>query len=287
MENELVQSNVPHTPLHIAGSPVYHENASESPLHYHDEVELLICLGGTKLIWVDEKEYILRPGEVAFINARIPHRTVDPPPFTHVYLLQFRPEAYSTGDDNSRPLRHLSRFLNLSGDHPIHIFPAGHSLYDTLIRLIDEKERALPFYETFLRGEIYCVLGELYRSGMLCDTEHVLGTAAIQKVMPALLYTDEHYDEDLSLSSVANLCQMSEGYFCRQFKAATGSTFIEYLNFVRIHQAEKLLTRTARPVLDISMEVGFANVSYFNRIFRRFKSCSPNSYRHAQHLREK
>jgi AraC-like DNA-binding protein len=58
------------------------------------------------------------------------------------------------------------------------------------------------------------------------------------------------------------------------------------LNFVRIYNAEKLLVRTDLPILDISMEVGFSSISYFNRMFRRFKSCSPNHYRHAQYMRE-
>ena len=89
------------------------------------------------------------------------------------------------------------------------------------------------------------------------------------------------------LSTLSELCGLSEGYFCRQFKNATGSTPMEYLNFVRIYHAEKLLVRSAMPILDVSMEVGFSSVSYFNRMFRRFKGCAPNSYRNAQYLRDK
>ncbi|MBQ5771723.1 MAG: helix-turn-helix domain-containing protein, partial [Clostridia bacterium] len=55
---------------------------------------------------------------------------------------------------------------------------------------------------------------------------------------------------------------------------------------VRIYNAEKLLDRTDKPILDISMEVGFSTVSYFNRTFRRFKSCSPSKYRRAQYMLE-
>ena len=67
---------------------------------------------------------------------------------------------------------------------------------------------------------------------------------------------------------------------------ATGSTFIEYLNYVRISHAERLLYRTDRSVLDVAMDVGFSSVSYFNRIFKRFRNCTPNDFRKASYLRE-
>ena len=68
-------------------------------------------------------------------------------------------------------------------------------------------------------------------------------------------------------------------YFCRIFKSAIGATFTEYLNFVRICKAEKKLATTSESILEISAEVGFSSVSYFNKIFKKYKNCSPSAYR--------
>ena len=68
-------------------------------------------------------------------------------------------------------------------------------------------------------------------------------------------------------------------YFCRIFKSAIGATFTEYLNFVRVCKAEKMLSRTNNSILDISEAVGFSSVSYFNRVFKKYRNCSPRAYR--------
>ena len=72
-------------------------------------------------------------------------------------------------------------------------------------------------------------------------------------------------------------------YFCRIFKQATGATFTEYINFVRVCKAERMLARSDVSILDISEAVGFSSVSYFNRIFKKYKSCSPRFYRGAKY----
>ena len=97
--------------------------------------------------------------------------------------------------------------------------------------------------------------------------------------MPALKFIDTHYNEQISLESLSATTNMNPSYFCRVFKKATNSTFTEYLNFVRVIKSERLLTSNSGSVSDIALDVGFSSVSYFNRIFKRFKSLSPSEYR--------
>ena len=76
---------------------------------------------------------------------------------------------------------------------------------------------------------------------------------------------------------------LNPSYFCRIFKRASGSGFIDYLNFVRICKSEKLLAAGTKSILDVSYDVGFSSVSYFNRIFKKYKNCTPTEYRRAQY----
>ncbi|MBQ8351417.1 MAG: AraC family transcriptional regulator [Clostridia bacterium] len=289
MKNELVKSSLQTLPVHIGCGSSVLDCPADCPLHYHDEIELLAILAGEKRVWVDDKEYLLCAGDVAFINARVPHRTEDLPPHISTVLLQFRPESFQNEPIDNRALRHLARFVDNTGENPIRIFRSRHGeeeLLHYLMQIRTEYEEKKTSYEKYLQGCIHLILGFLYRTGILCDTDQRFHHTAVKKVMPALTFVDDHYAEDVTLGQLSELCGLSEGYFCRQFKAATGSTLVEYLNFVRIYNAEKLLIRTNLPILDIAMEVGFSSLSYFNRMFRRFKSCSPNIYRHAQYLRD-
>lgn len=289
MGNELIKSSLSTVPVHISFGANTLACPLECSLHYHDEIELLAILEGEKRIGGDEWEYCLRAGDVAVINSRVPHWTVDLPPNIYCILVQFRPESFQQEPYENRTLHHLARFVDSDRENPIRIFhrcEGDEELMQYLLRMRDEYQAKKPFYENYLQGCIHLLLGFLYRNGVLHNTENRFYNSAVEKVMPALTFVDDHYAEVVTLSELSELCGLSEGYFCRQFKAATDSTPMEYLNFVRIYNAEKLLVRTKRPILEISMEVGFSSVSYFNRMFRRFKSCSPKSYRHAQYMRE-
>lgn len=74
---------------------------------------------------------------------------------------------------------------------------------------------------------------------------------------------------------------MSEKYFSRYFRIATGQNFTAYLNTVRIEKAQSMLLETDETVLEIAFACGYENVSYFNRVFRSQTGFSPLQYRSA------
>ena len=114
---------------------------------------------------------------------------------------------------------------------------------------------------------------------ILKDADKMLADRDVQKVLPVLSYVNTNYQEDIKLRDVASMLSFDESYFCRLFKNATGATFTEYLNFVRISKAEKLLKKSQKSILEISEAVGFSSVSYFNRIFKKYHHVSPRAYR--------
>ena len=120
----------------------------------------------------------------------------------------------------------------------------------------------------------------------MLDTERFFASKEIQKILPALEYVNVNYSDDISLEEASSLLGFEVSYFCRLFKQATGATFTEYLNFVRICKAEKLLATTTDTVLDVSASVGFSSVSYFNRIFKKYKNSSPSVYRSAKYCKD-
>ena len=110
----------------------------------------------------------------------------------------------------------------------------------------------------------------------------MLAKPSIVRIMPALEYIDENYYKEISLDEISGGLSLNPYYFCRLFKSATGSSFCEYLNFVRISKSEKLFKTNDKSIMEISLDVGFSSVTYFNRIFRKYKGCTPTVYRKAQ-----
>jgi len=77
---------------------------------------------------------------------------------------------------------------------------------------------------------------------------------------------------------------MSESRFSRFFRRATGNTFVDFVNRVRINRACQLLMESDRYITQICYDVGFNNVANFNRRFREIKGMTPSEFRHqAEH----
>jgi transcriptional regulator GlxA family with amidase domain len=75
---------------------------------------------------------------------------------------------------------------------------------------------------------------------------------------------------------------MNTSDFSRRFKARTGYPLFEYINRLRVKRAAALLKRTDMGVLDIALAVGYNNLSFFNRYFRRLTGLTPAEYRRSR-----
>ncbi|MEM8908087.1 MAG: AraC family transcriptional regulator, partial [Bacteroidota bacterium] len=98
----------------------------------------------------------------------------------------------------------------------------------------------------------------------------------IQLVQRFLL---QQYHRSITLAEVAELASMNKTSFCRYFKECTRKTFSQYLNELRIDYACKLLLEGTFSVSRIGYEVGYNNVPYFLRQFKKIKGLSPKQYR--------
>ena len=101
------------------------------------------------------------------------------------------------------------------------------------------------------------------------------------KTLLAREFVETHFAELVRLSVVAGHCHMSESEFSRVFKKEHGHTFCEYLLKVRIGKACELLADPSVQVKTVAFDVGFNDVSYFDRTFRRYTGVTPSSYQQA------
>lgn len=95
----------------------------------------------------------------------------------------------------------------------------------------------------------------------------------------SISYIKKYYMLDISLEKISYIAGFSPYYFSRNFKKITGINFIDYLLRTRIENAKALLKVTDKTVLEISLEVGFLNFSYFSKTFKDFVKMTPTEYR--------
>lgn len=113
------------------------------------------------------------------------------------------------------------------------------------------------------------------------ETRYRPQAPAAPRLQAALAHVAKNFLRPIPESEVATLCNMSPSRFCREFRAAFNSTFVEYLANYRMRQAKRLLANPTMAVADVAGAVGFSDPSYFTRVFRKQEGVSPSEYRAA------
>ncbi len=70
------------------------------------------------------------------------------------------------------------------------------------------------------------------------------------------------------MDKIAALIPMQKTYLCRKYKKETGQTISEYLNAIRIEQAQRLIVEGKHPITEIALMVGYNSYSYFRTVFK-------------------
>jgi len=92
-------------------------------------------------------------------------------------------------------------------------------------------------------------------------------------------WIENNYQHNMSIESLADKLVMSTRNFNRRFKTATGETAVTYIQLTRVEVAKKKLENIKLSFDEISNRVGYENVSFFRKIFKRFTGLSPTAYR--------
>ncbi|GGD77330.1 AraC family transcriptional regulator [Emticicia aquatilis] len=91
-------------------------------------------------------------------------------------------------------------------------------------------------------------------------------------------YVEQNYQKSIDIQAVADLANLTVPSFCRYFKKISHITYTDFVNEYRINQACRLLFEN-KPIADICFEVGFNNISHFNKTFKQLKGVSPREYK--------
>jgi AraC-like DNA-binding protein len=103
-------------------------------------------------------------------------------------------------------------------------------------------------------------------------------------IWKARKYIEQHADEELSLTKVARVVNISANYLSENFKQVTGINFVEYVARCRFASACDLLRNPNLRISDIAFAAGFQSLSQFNRVFKKFSGKSPTQFRAAKRV---
>jgi AraC-like DNA-binding protein len=254
------------------------------PWHYHPEFEIIFV----------EKSYGIRlmgnhignfsDGDLMFISPHLPHVWKNDKDFykddkdllVDVYVIQFREDALKEGFFDLPEFTHIKK-LFLHGQQGLLIKGNERQAITELIKRVYHSsgiERLIYFLKTIdalANTKEY----ELLSSPGYSKTFNIADSERINKVMNFLM---EHYTREISLDEIASLVNLNKASFCRYFKSRTHKTSSQFLNEIRIAHACKLLINKNKSISEICYEIGYNNISHFNRQFKLITGLTARDY---------
>ncbi len=245
------------------------------PMHMHGAYELLLIKAGSLRCVTPKGEYLAEEGDILFVNSYTPHSTFDPGGNESHLMVQFNTLASTAETSN-----YLTHF-NFGKAQDIHVIkartPAAMEITESMQMIYNELANKHTCWERIVSSNILILSAKLQRHGVIPDYASGQEEKA-KKIRPILERIYRDYMEPLSTKELAEMMNYNEIYFCRLFKSITGTTPIDFLNYVRICKAEQLLETDMR-VSDIAYKTGFSTLSYFNKVFKKYKGISAGEYR--------
>ena len=283
---EVIKISDPEFPIRASYIQSTLEDLSSKP-HLHKEIELAYLSKGKMEFTINNETISIHSGDIILINGLTAHSSsqTDNGLLTEQYLLQFNPSLILENYQLSE-YKYLAPFLNESnaGYRILNVNKSSwiKSIADLIVEIATEIDQKNLAYEMSIKACLYKILTILYRNNVILFSS--LGSmnkneALLKKLDQAFKLVENHYNEDISVETACKELSLNYHYFCRMFKTATGKTFIQYLNFVRLKNVEKLMLNTDKSIIEIMSETGFSSLNYFNKIFKRYKGVTPSAYR--------
>ena len=251
----------------------------EVALHHHDFYEVYFFLSGNVQYIIENRSYLLTPGDVLLIS----------PMELHQPMFGTEPREYE------RFVLWIDKqFLegfNLPGESFTACFDTGAANYSNLLRpegvqrqfllflmeqLIAESASREPYQKVCSLSYLAQVLVLLNRLSLQQRRENAV-PAQDSTVYNILGYINEHYNENLTLDDLANKFFVSKYHLSREFQRLVGTTVHRYIVQKRLVMAKQMLS-AGRPSSEVYQNCGFGDYSNFYRAFRAEYQISPKEY---------
>lgn len=252
------------------------------PLHWHDEMEFIYVKKGSGIVTVDFTQYTVEAGMIILIVPGQLHSIEQLDDLSMEYEnIIFHPNILYSKTADACNTEFLQPLLDGTLVIPT-VFKPTDLYYKEIASCIDandEIRKTFPKgYQLFLKGQLFLLLSILIEkcSDIVVEKKD---NKSLEKLKHILKYIENNYTQKITIADAAAEVNLSQSHFMKYFKNTMGTSFIDYLNEYRLTMASRLLLSSESSILAISEEVGYDNLSYFNRTFKRRYGTTPSAYR--------
>ncbi|MEJ9217836.1 helix-turn-helix domain-containing protein [Paenibacillus glucanolyticus] len=260
--------------------------------HMHDYLQIWYVSKGEFIHTLYGQKYRMVQGNIFVLPPYSVHRVeMIPGKELEVLGCEFMPAFINErldgkpAEPNLFDLSFIERFITTEDSVPLKITLTGSSdlaVKELLTEMLAEYGSRGPFFDILLKANLLKLLAILNREH--ADQGKLKSSSSSsdpyrEPILESVQYIHDHYDQPLWLEELCARTMMSRTSFCRRFKEVTGRTFSQYLANYRIRMAMRLLTEPELTITDVCFKVGFNELSYFCRIFKKYTGTTPAYYK--------
>ena len=256
-----------------------------SPWHYHPEFELLLILKSSGKCTIGDHTEDFKEGDLFFMGKELPHvfdngseyRKGKKGLHAEGIVIQFLPDLLG------RNFLHAPEFKSFL--KVLENYARGLKVSGIAKELISDKMRRMLNMNSLQRLtmllSIFDILSKTTEYKLLASPNYVhsFEASSLERFRKITNYIMKNFTDEISLSAIAEVANITPTNFCTFFKQFYRQTFVEYLNNIRVGYACKLFGKYDKNISEIAFESGFKNISNFNRQFKKYKGLSPAKYR--------
>lgn len=252
-------------------------NRYEMPYHWHEEVEILHVLKGRFRLSIGEELHTLQTDDVAYIASGLLHGGT--PEDCAYECVVFDMRLLLKSND------HCKQYIGevMEGDVEImpHLTAGNRVTKHTILPMFDALRVQCDGYALITLGCLFQFVGEVYRFGAYQRRAQLRGAdnRKMLKLKKVFELIESRYDNPPTLAQLSAAVGMTSKYFCRFFKEATHRTPADYIAYYRVEMACYIFAATDKNVTEVALDMGFDDVNYFIRCFKKFKDITPGQYR--------
>lgn len=246
---------------------------------FHDHYEMYYLISGERKYFVGHSICNVNPGDFILIDKHVLHKTSPISSDVHErYLISFNDKFLREFlSDNAM----MQTLLNCFGKVHISVpYEKRKQINDLMFDMMNEYRRDDRYSKYSLFSLFTQLMVSLNRIG---EDDGSMPMVALGKyeanIQRVIDYLNSNFRENITLAQAAAMAYTGSTYFSKKFKKCTGFGFSEYLTYLRINEASKMLVSTKVNISYISDVCGFNNSSYFGDVFKKIKGVSPQKYR--------
>lgn len=244
--------------------------------HWHKEYEISWIHSGHLETSIDGQDVESNPGDLLFVPSGSLH--VNRPDNCTYDCMAFNFDILLNQFDGVS--KHLAPIISRTKEVLYNISSVKFGLDNTMHKIRRAMVERPAAYELQVVSALLELFQKLYQNDLIhpTDLRSVKENMALNRLKQVLDYIDENMSSKITLSDMADMAGLSSKYFCQYFNNVMKTTPVHYINSRRIASAQLLLSKPNASVTDVAYSVGFTDVGYFIKLFKRFTGSTPKAY---------